>query len=84
MPFLGWKQGFPIQNKEKKGKQKKIKKKKQIKKRKKKEKKQEKPKILKNEFFSYQSNFSFLGGCPKFPFFDNLAQKARTPKALQK
>ena len=29
----------------------------------------------KNELFSYQSIFSFFGGCPKFPFFDNLAQK---------
>ena len=24
--------------------------------------------------------FSLFGGCPKFPFFDNLAQKARTQK----
>ena len=39
-------------------------------------------KILKHELFSYQSNFSFLGGCPKFPFFDNLAQKERTLKTL--
>ena len=32
-------------------------------------------------FSSYQSNVSsFLGGCPNFPFFDNLAQKARTLK----
>ena len=39
------------------------------------------PKILKNELFSYQSKFySFLGGCPNFPFFDNLALKARTLK----
>ena len=29
---------------------------------------------------SYQSKFSFVfGGCPKFPFFDNLAKK-RAPK----
>ena len=26
--------------------------------------------------------FFFLGGCPKIPFFDNLAQKARTQKTL--
>ena len=36
----------------------------------------------KNELFSYQSKFSFLGRCPKIPFFDNLAQKKRTPKTL--
>ena len=31
--------------------------------------------------FSIISQFLFFfGGCPKFPFFDNLAQKARTPK----
>ena len=29
---------------------------------------------------SYQSFFSFFGGCSKFPFFDHLAQKARTKK----
>ena len=27
-------------------------------------------------------SFPSLGGCPKFPFFDNLAQKACTPKTL--
>ena len=33
------------------------------------------------ELFSYQSKFSsFLGGCPKIAFFDNLAQKMRTQK----
>ena len=33
------------------------------------------------KLFSYQSKFSFFGGgCPKIPFFDNLAQKARTQK----
>ena len=59
-------------------------KKKKTKKDKKREKKQEKKqKILKNELFSYQWKFSFFeGGCPKFPFFDNLAQKARTQKTL--
>ena len=46
--------------------------------------KQENPNILKNELFSYQSKFCFLGGCPKFPFLDNLAQKARTPKTQSK
>ena len=34
----------------------------------------------KRELCSYQSFLSFFGGCPKFPFFDNLAKKARTPK----
>ena len=39
--------------------------------------------VPKNELFSYQSNFYFLGGCPNFPFLDNLAQKkGRTPKTL--
>ena len=38
-------------------------------------------KTTKTELFSYQSKFSFyFGGCPTFPFFDNLAQKARTQK----
>ena len=51
------------------------------KKKKKKKKNKKNQKILKNELFSYQSKFSsFLGGCPKFPFFNNLAQKARTLK----
>ena len=26
----------------------------------------------------------FWGGCPKIAFFDNLAQKTRTPKTLKK
>ena len=41
-----------------------------------------KHKHTKKELFSYQSIFSFFGGCPKFPFFDNLARKARTQKKL--
>ena len=54
---------------------------KKTKKDKKREKNKKKQKILKNELFSYQWKFSsFLGGCPKFPFFDNLAQKIRTQK----
>ena len=32
------------------------------------------------KLFSYQSIFFFFGGCPKFPFFDNLAKKACTQK----
>ena len=63
--------------------QKKQNQKKKTKKDKKREKNKKKQKILKNELFSYQWKFSsFLGGCPKFPFFDNLAQKARTQKTL--
>ena len=62
---------------------KKHKKKQNKKKEKEREKNKKKQKILKNELFSYQWKFSsFLGGCPKFPFFDNLAQKARTLKTL--
>ena len=30
--------------------------------------------------FSVISQFFFFGGCPNFPFFDNLAKKARTQK----
>ena len=43
--------------------------------------KQKKHKNTKNELFSYQSIFC---GCPKFPFFDNLAKKARTQKHYKK
>ena len=52
------------------------------KKRQNKRKKQEKTKeYSKMSFSGYQWKFSsFLAGCPKFPFFDNLAQKARHPK----
>ena len=64
-----------------KKKHKKNNKPKKTKKEKKKRKIKKKQKILKNELFSYQRKFpSFSGGCPKFPFFDNLAQKARTLK----
>ena len=42
------------------------------------ERKSKKHKNTKKELFSYQSKFSFLGGCPKIAFFDNLAQKTRT------
>ena len=34
----------------------------------------------KMSFSVIRQNFLFLGGCPKFPFFDNLAQKTRTQK----
>ena len=46
------------------------------------EKKQEKQKYSKMSFSIIRQNFFFLGGCPKFPFFDNLAQKAHTLKTL--
>ena len=49
-------------------------------KKKRKKKRQNNTKIPKNELFSNQSNFCFFGGCPNFPVFDNLAQKARPPK----
>ena len=39
--------------------------------------------MLKNEFFSYQSNFSFFRGCPKFPFFTTWRKK-RAPKKYYK
>ena len=57
---------------------------KKTKKEKKREKKQEKTKTTQKWAFqlSVKKFSSFLGGCPKFPFFDNLAQKARTQKTL--
>ena len=60
-----------------KTKHKKEKRKKQPKKR---QKKQKSTKIPKKELFNYESVFSFFGGCPKFPFFDNLAKKNAHPK----
>ena len=59
-------------------KQKKTNKKPKNKRRKKNEKTQ---KIPQKWAFQLSVNFFLLfGGCPKFPFFDNLAQKARTQK----
>ena len=68
----------------KKQKNKKNKKKKKTnKKKQKKERKSKKHKNTKKKSFSVISqNFLFLGGCPKIAFFDNLAQKTRTPKTL--
>ena len=56
---------------------------------KKKQKKEKKKKYkntenTKKKSFSVINHFFLLGGCPKFPFFDNLAQKARTQKTLSK
>ena len=34
--------------------------------------------------FSVMSQFFWGGGCPKFPFVDNLAQKARTLRHYNK
>ena len=49
----------------------------------KKRKKHEKNKNTQKWVFQLPVNFFFfLGGCPKFPFFDNLAQKTRTLKTL--
>ena len=68
MPFLGGKQCFSIENKERKGTPKKTN-------------KQKTDKKNKYELFSYQSNFSsFWVGVQNFPVFDNLAQKAHTLK----
>ena len=36
--------------------------------------------MLKNELFSCQSKFSFLGGCPNFPFFWQLGPKNAHPQ----
>ena len=64
-------------NKNKK-KQNKIKKKKN---KKNKGKKQKNTKYQKRAFQLWV-NFFFFGGCPKFPFLDNLDKKARTQKTL--
>ena len=48
----------------------------------KKNKKQEKHQQHPKKSFSVISQFFLFGGCPKFPFFDNLAQEARTQKTL--
>ena len=46
-------------------------------------KKQKNTQKCQNKSFSIISQiFLFFGGCPKFPFFDNLAKKARTQKTL--
>ena len=42
-----------------------------------------KHKNTKKKTFQLSVKISFFwGGCPKIAFFDNLAQKARTPKTL--
>ena len=46
----------------------------------KKEKKRKTKKIIKNELFNYQSTFSFLGGCPKFPSLTTWPKKRAPPK----
>ena len=57
-----------------------------MKKRKEKENKGKQPKktqkCQKKSFSVISHFFPFFGGCPKFPFFDNLAKKARTQKTL--
>ena len=65
--------------------QKKQKKKKQKKKQKtKKKEKVKKDKNTKKRAFQLSVKIFFFlrGGCPKIAFFDNLAQKTRTPKTL--
>ena len=70
----------PFKKNTKTKKQRKQKKKQKNKKNKKKQKKQQKyPKI---SFSVISQIFLFLGGFAKFPFFDTLAQKARTQKTL--
>ena len=68
MPFLRGKQGFSMKNKGRKGAQKK-----QI--------KTNKEGLWPSEVIS-KNLLLFLGGCPKFPFFDNLAQKTGSLKTL--
>ena len=54
--------------------------KKQKKQTKKKNQKVQKHKNTKKRAFQLSVKISFLGGIPKIALFDNLAQKARTPK----
>ena len=49
-------------------------------KRRKRNQKKKNSKNTKKELFSYQPFFPSFGGCPKFPFFDTLAQKVCTQK----
>ena len=60
------------------------KKKKQEKENKENKKNKKTQKYQKKSFWVVSQFFLCLGGCPKFPFFDNLAKKARTPKKLYK
>ena len=55
------------------------KKQKKTKKTKQKQKTRKKQEKNKNELFNYQSKFSFLGGCPKFPFLTTWPKK-RAPQ----
>ena len=74
-------------NKKQKNKQKQPNKKTKKKKKKKKKKKNSKKKQQIHQKIAFQFSvkfFLFLGGFSKFPFFDILAQKARTQKTLQK
>ena len=74
---------WTLQKNQKQKKQKQNKQKKNIKQQKKREKTSRKTnKYSKMSFSVITQTFFFLGGCPKFPFFDNLAQKARTLKTL--
>ena len=80
MPFLGGKLVFSLRSKERKEKtteknNKKIKKT-----------NKENVKIHKNTktTFSYQSKFSFLGGCPKIPFLTTWPRKRAPPKHYTK
>ena len=66
----------------KKNKKPKKKTKKTNKKNKKKEKVKKHKNTKKRAFQLSVKIFFFLGGCPKIAFFDNLAQKTRTPKTL--
>ena len=70
-------------NQKKKQKNKKLQKNKPKKQKKEtKSKKTQKYQKKKKSFSVISQNVLFFGGCPKIAFFDNLAQKARTPKTL--
>ena len=72
----------PSKKNQKRNKKTKKYKKKQTKKTKKKKQKVKKHKNTKKRAFQLSIKMFFFGGCPKIAFFDNLAQKARTPKTL--
>ena len=73
---------WPLNPPKKTKKKQKNKNKKNKQKNKKKQKVKKHKNTKKKSFSVISQNFLFWGGCPKIAFFDNLAQKARTPKTL--
>ena len=81
-PHLTLKPSKKKQKRTNKKKTKKRKEKKKLKKQGKRKPPKKTAKIPKNSFSVISQIFPFVGGFSKFPFFDTLAQKARTQKRL--